>query len=314
VALGCSLAASPTISQVAYPDRAIRFIVPNPPGGLPDTITRILTRRLQERIGQPAIVENRPGANAGLGTAALLSSPPDGYTFMVTDGSIISINPLLYRRLPYDPKAVVPVALLARAPIFLAIHPKVPVTNMKEFIEYAKSHPGKLNYGSIGVGSFHHLSMEALKAALSLQIEHVPFKGSGESMNAFLGGHVDLVFSSYAALRGAAEQKKLVLLATNGAQRSSQAPDVPSLAEFIPGFDLAVLQGIFAPAGTPEAIIQKIAAEAAAIVKEADVVAQFSASGIEPVGAGPEEHRAALEKETDRVAKIVREAGIKPQS
>ncbi len=259
------------------------------------------------------VVENRPGANAGLGTAALTSSPADGYTFLVTDGAILSISPLLYAKLPYDPKGLLPVALIGRAPIFLAVHPGVPIASMKDLIVYAKANPGKLNYGSIGVGSFHHLSMEAIKAALGLSVAHIPYKGSGESVGALIGGHVDILFSSYAALRGPAETNKVKLIATNGARRSPQAPDVPSVAEFIPDFDLAVIQGIFAPIGTPPAIMQKIASEVAAVVAEPDVVRQFAVAGIEPVGAGPDEFQAALKSEAERVARVVQAAGLKAQ-
>ena len=308
-----SLAPLSVHAEAPYPSQTIKFIVPNPAGGLPDTITRIIGRRLQDRLGQAVVVENRPGANAGLGTSALTGSPADGYTFLVTDGSILSINPLLYAKLPYDPKSLLPVALIGRAPLFLAAHPRVPAASMKGLIEYAKANPGKLNYGSIGIGSFHHLSMEAIKVALGLHMTHIPYKGSGESVGALLGGHVDLLFSSYAALRGPAETNKVKLIATNSARRSPQGPDVPSVAEFIPDFDLAVIQGIFAPIGTPRAIVQRIASEVAAVVAEPDVVRQFAVAGIEPVGGGPDEFQAALKSEAERVAKVVQAAGLKVQ-
>jgi len=306
-----SLAPWSVQGETAYPSQTIKLIVANPAGGLPDTIARIIGRRLQERVGQSVVVENRPGASAGLGAAALTSAPADGYTFLLTDGAILSVNPLVDAKLPYDPKDIVPVALIARAPISLAAHAKVPVTSMQELIEYAKAHPGELSYGSSGVGSFHHLSMEAIKAAFGLNLIHVPFKGSGESVGAFLGGHIDLVFASYAALRHAAESKQVKLLATNGAQRSPQAPDVPSVAEFIPGYDLAVIQGLLARAGTPKPVIDRIAAEVTSIVQEPDIVRQFAVAGIEAVGSGPDEYRHALQRERERVSQVVRAAGIK---
>lgn len=309
-ALASSFAPLAAQTPTSYPNQAIKVIVPNPAGGLPDTITRIIGRRLQERLGEPVVVENRPGANAGIGTAALTAAPPDGHTFLVTDGAILSINPLLYSKLPYNPKDILPVALLARAPIFLAAHPRVPVANMKELIEFAKSNPGRLNYGSIGNGSFHHLSMEAINATLGLKMTHIPYKGSGESVGALLGGHVDLLFASYAALQGAVETKKVKLIATNGAHRAPQAPDVPSVAEFIPGFDLAVNQGIFARVGTPPTIVQKIAAEIVAIVQEPDVVHQFTVAGIEPAGSGPDVFQEVLRREAERIAKAVQAAGL----
>src|ERR1700724_2789821 len=162
----------------------IRFFVQAAPGGLPDTVARIVARRLQERLKGTIVVENRPGANGGVAAAALTAGPADGYTFLITDGAIVSINPVLYSKIPYSPRDLLPVALLARAPLFLAVHPSVPVKTMAEFIAYVRANPGKLNYGSSGVGSTHHLSMEALKAALKLDITHVPFKGTGESVPA----------------------------------------------------------------------------------------------------------------------------------
>ena len=237
-------------------------MVPNPAGGLPDTVARIVGRRLQERLNQSVVIENRPGANGRVAVAALLSAPADGYSLLVTDGSIVSINPQLYANLTYNPNDVLPVAMLARAPLFLAVHPKVPAAAMGEFIAYARARPGELNYGSSGVGSTHHLSMEAMNASLKLVMTHVPFKGTGESVPALLGGHIEVLFSAYPSLSGAADGNQIKLLATNGAQRSAQSPNLPSLAEFIPGFDFAPVIGIFARSGTPSPVVQKIAAEA----------------------------------------------------
>jgi tripartite-type tricarboxylate transporter receptor subunit TctC len=307
------LTASGAQAQAPYPNQSIKFLVQAAAGGLPDTVARIVARRLQEQLGQSVVVENRPGANGGVAAATLTTAPADGYTFMVTDGSVVSINPVIYSKLPYNPEDLVPVALLARAPLFLAAHPQVPVRTMPEFIAYAKANPGKLNYGSSGVGSTHHLSMEAIKAALKLQMTHVPFKGTGESVPALLGGHVDVAFSAYPSLSGAIETRRVTLLANNAAQRSSQAPDIPPVADYVPGFDFAPIIGLMARSGTPEAIIRQIAAEAVAVVKEPDMIRQFAVAGIEPVGAGPEEYGRALKDEVARVVDVVRVAGITPQ-
>jgi len=307
------LATSAAQAQAPYPNQSIKFLVQAAAGGLPDTVARIVARRLQEQLGQSVVVENRPGANGGVAAATLTTGPADGYTFMVTDGSVVSINPVIYSKLPYNPEDLVPVALLARAPLFLAAHPQVPVRTMPEFIAYAKANPGKLNYGSSGVGSTHHLSMEAIKAALKLQMTHVPFKGTGESVPALLGGHVDVAFSAYPSLSGAIETKRVTLLANNAAQRSSQAPDIPPVADYVPGFDFAPIIGLLARSGTPQAIIRQIAAEAVALVKEPDMIRQFAVAGIEPVGVGPEEYGRALKDEVKRVVDVVRVAGITPQ-
>ena len=300
-------------AQSAYPAQPIRFFVQAAAGGLPDTVARIVARRLQERLNGTIIVENRPGANGGVAAAALTAGPADGYTFLISDGAIFSINPVLYRKIPYAPADLIPVVLLARAPLFLAVHPSVPVKTMDEFIAYVHANPGKLNYGSSGVGSTHHLSMEALKAALKLDITHVPFKGTGESVPALLGGHVEAAFSAYPSLSGAIATHRVTLLATNAAQRSPQAPDLPPIADYVPGFDFAPIIGIVARAGTPQAVVDKVAAEAIATVQEPDVIRALAVVGVEAVGLGPAAYAKALKDETARAADVVRIAGIQPQ-
>jgi len=289
----CSLAPWSARGEVPYPSRTIKFVVPYPAGGLPDTVG--------------------PGANGGVAAAALVNAPADGYMFMVTDGTILSINPLVYAKLPYNPQDLAPIALLARAPLFLAVHPGIGVETMQEFIAYARARPGQLNYGSAGVGSIHHLSMEATKASLQLSLIHIPFKGTGESVQALLGGHVEAVYAAYPALSGAAEGNRVKLLATTGAQRSTQAPDLPAVSEFIPGFDFAPMIGIFARAGTPSEIVQRIALEADAVVKEPDTVRLLAGVGVESVGAGSGDFGQALKREIARVATAVAAAGIKPE-
>jgi tripartite-type tricarboxylate transporter receptor subunit TctC len=303
----------PAQSQAQYPTQGIKFIIPAGAGGLPDTVARITGRRLQEKIGQSVVVENRPGGNGAVSVAALMSSPPDGTSFIVQDGSIYSINPHIYAKMAYSISDLTPTVMIAQAPLFLAVHQKVPVKTMKEFIDYVKANPGKLNYGSSGVGSTHHLSMEALKASLGLVMTHIPFKGTSESVPALLGGHVDVAFSAYPSLSGAVGTKNITLLATNGAKRSKMAPDVPAVAEFIPGFAFAPTIGVYARTGTPDAILKKIADEVTAIVKEPEIVSQFEKAGIEPAGLGPAEYLAELKSEDERVAKTVKAAGMTPQ-
>ena len=311
-ALG-ALATGPAQSQSQYPSQGIRFIIAAGAGGLPDTVARIVARRLQEKIGQSVVVENKPGGNGAVSVAALMSAPPDGSTFIVQDGSIYAINPHIYAKMAYSIADLTPTVMIAQAPLFLAVHQKVPVKTMKEFIDYVKANPGKLNYGSSGVGSTHHLSMEALKASLGLQMTHVPFKGTSESVPALLGGHVDLAFSAYPSLSGAVGSKSIALLATNGAKRSAMAPDVPPVADFIPDFAFAPVIGVYARTGTAPAILNKIAAEVSEIVKEPEIIKQFAAAGIEPAGGTPAEHAASLKKEDERVARTVKAAGMTPQ-
>ena len=308
-----TLSIEPAWSQAAYPSQGIKFIIPAGAGGLPDTVARILGRRLQEKVGQSVVIENKPGGNGAVSVSALMSSPPDGTAFIVQDGSIYAINPHIYAKMAYSIGDLAPTVMIAQAPLFLAVHQKVPVKTMKEFIDYVKANPGKLNYGSSGVGSTHHLAMESLTASLGLQMTHVPFKGTSESVPALLGGHVDLAFSAYPSLSGAVGNKSITLLATNGAKRSAMVPDVPPVADFIPGFAFAPIIGIYARTGTPPAIMQKIASEVSAIVKEPEIVKAFEKTGIEPMGGTPAEFEADLKRQDDRVTKTVKAAGMTPQ-
>ncbi len=308
-----SLAQAPAHAQANYPNQGIRFIVPFAAGGLPDTVARIVAQGLQERIKQSVVVENRAGGGGSVGANALTAAPADGYQFIVTDNSFLSINPFMYKSLAYNPKDFVTVARLAQAPLFLAVHPKLPVKSMKEFIDYAKANPGRINYGSSGVGSTHHLSMEAIKAQLKLDMAHVPFKGTGQSVPALLGGHVDVLFSAYPSLSGAVGGKQVTLIATNSLKRYTQAPDIPAVSEFIPNFDFAPMIGIFAKAGTPDAIMERIAKEAIEVTKDPAVIKRFTAAGIEAAGVGPAEFRKALDGEIARVQATVKAANIQPQ-
>jgi tripartite-type tricarboxylate transporter receptor subunit TctC len=313
-ALACSLTSWPASAQAPYPSQTIRFVVPYAAGGVPDTVARFVGMRLQDRVGQTVVVENRPGGNGSVAAAAITAAPADGYTLLVTDSSMLSVNPLFFKQIAYSPeKDFVPVALLARAPLFLAIHSDLPVTTLQEFIDYVKARPGEINYGSSGIGSSHHLTMEAVKAALHLDMTHVPYRGTGQSVPALLGGHVQALFSAYPSLKGAAESNRVRLIASNGARRSALAPHVPALAEVIPGFDLITLIGVYARTGTPPAIIQKIATEAIMIVQQPDVTPQFATLGIEPAGEGPEAFAHAIADEIERVTKVVESAGLKPE-
>jgi tripartite-type tricarboxylate transporter receptor subunit TctC len=245
--------------------------------------------------------------------SALLGAPADGYTFVVTDGSLISTNPALFKQLTYNPKEIVPVALLGSTPLFLAAHPDLPVSTFREFVDYVRAHPGEINYGSSGVGSAHHLSMEGVKAALNLQMTHVPYRGTGQSVPALLGGHVQVLFSAYPSLVGAVESKKVKLLAHNGAGRSFQAPDVPPIADMIPGFDLANIVGLFGKSGLPQAVLDKITAEAIAAVNSAEAKRQYAASGIETTPGNGAAFDRALKHEIENVNAVVNSAGIQPQ-
>jgi tripartite-type tricarboxylate transporter receptor subunit TctC len=304
---------TPLAAQAPYPNQGIRFIVPFAPGGLPDTVARITAQHLQERMGQSVVVENRAGGGASAAATALLGSPADGYTFIVSDGSLVSSNVALFKQLAYNPKDMVPVALLGQTPLFLAAHPDMPVSTLREFIDYVKARPGEINYGSSGVGSIHHISMEAMQAALGLKMTHVPYRGTGQSVPALLGGHVPVLFSAYPSLVGAVESKKVKLLANNGATRWPQAPDVPPIAEVIPGYDLATIVGIYAKPGVPQPILDKVAKETAAALNTPEAKRQMTAAGIAVTAGNAAAFDKALKREIENVNKAVAAAKIEPQ-
>ena len=301
-------------AQGAYPNKPIKFVVPYSAGGLPDTVARIFAQRLGDRLGQSVVVDNKPGANGVVAAQVLATSPKDGYTFLVTDGSMFSINPTIYKNLGYDyKKDFMPVSLAARAPLYLAVHPKVPANTLQEFIALARAKPGTLNYGSSGIGSTHHLTMEAMKASLGLDITHVPFKGSGQSVPALIGGQVEVLFSALPSLSGFVKGGQVKLLATNAAQRSSQAAGVPAIAEIIPGFDFAPIVGVLAATGTPASIIERISAEMAQIAKMPEVMQILNNAGIDPIGGGPADYHKAILGENERLATAIIAAGIKSE-
>ena len=296
-----------------YPTKPVRVVVPYAPGGLPDTVARVVGKSLSEKWGQQVLIDNRPGGNGVVSAQFVSSSPADGYTLMVTDNSLVAINPALYPKLPYDAKKdFIAVSLTARAPLYLAISPAVPANTLQEFIALIKANPGKYSYGSSGIGSTHHLCMESMKATLGLDIVHVPFKGTGQSVPAVVANEVAAVFSAGPSVNGFVKGGKIKLIAVNSAKRATLSPNIPTIAEtVIPGFDFAPTIGVFAAAGTPADIVKQVSADVAAVVKLPAVVENMHTLGIDPVGGSSEEFAAALLADTERYAKAVKAAGVK---
>ncbi|OGA05295.1 MAG: 4,5-dihydroxyphthalate dehydrogenase [Betaproteobacteria bacterium RIFCSPLOWO2_02_FULL_62_17] len=292
-----------------YPEKPVRVLVGYAPGGLPDTVARIVSQKMGERWGQQAVIENRAGANSGLAAELVANAPPDGYTLLVTDNSTHAINPFLYRKLPYDPARLLPISLVARAPLYLAAHSSFPANTLNEAIALLKANPGKFTFGSSGIGSTHHLCMEFFKATLGLNMAHVPYKGTGQSVPALIAGQVPLVWSAYPSLAGSAKDGRIKLLAVNSLRRSSSAPNLPAIAELIPGFDFAPTIGFFAPAGTPRELIARISNDANEAVKSADVIAKLAGLDVQTVGSTPEEYAASLKSDEGRYAKAVKISG-----
>lgn len=314
LAAAAGFAALPLARAQAFPVRPLRLIAANPPGGLTDSVARVLGPRLQAALGQPIVVDNRPGANGAVAAAALASSPADGYAYVVADGSMLTVNPLLTAHLAYDPqKDFAPVSLVGQAPLFLVVSPKLGVNSLDDLVALARRQPGKLNYGSSGLGSTHHLTMEALKGALGLYITHIPFKGSSASVPALLGGDVDMVFSAYPSVAGLIRSGQVKPIAVNSAKRWPEEPGVPAIAEKIPGFDFAPNVIVLARAGTPAEPIQRVSREIAAIAKQQDAVDAMRHLGVQMIGGSPADLAAALHKETLQVREVARRADLKAQ-
>jgi tripartite-type tricarboxylate transporter receptor subunit TctC len=313
LALLAALIAGAALAQTArnYPDRPVKIVVGYAPGGLPDTVARVVGQALGERWRQQPIVENRTGANGIVGAEVVVKAAPDGYTLLVTDNSTTAINPFLYKKLPYSAKDLAPVSMIARAPLYLAAHPSFPANTLQEMIALVKSKPGQFSYGSSGIGSTHHLCQESMDAALGLQITHVPYKGTGQSVPAVVGGQVQLVWSAYPSLAAFVKDGKLKLLAVNSAKRTPAAPNLPAVAEIVPGFNFSPTIGVFAPAGTPKDIIMKIASDVAEAVKEPEVVKRLGNLDIQPIGSTPEEYAADLRADDERYSKAVKISGAK---
>lgn len=313
--LAAAMAPFSAMAQPAYPAKSVKFIVPYAAGGLPDTVARVVAQRLTERLGQGVVVDNKPGGNGVVAYQALLqSTPSDGHAFIVTDGSMLSITPLLNQAANYQVgKDILPVSLIARSPLFIVAHPKNNVNTFGEFVSLVKSKPGEFTYGSSGIGSTHHLTMEALKAALNIDVRHVPFRGSGQSTPALVGGQVDFSVTALPSMAGFVKDGRVKVLASNALTRSSHAPDIPTVAETIPGFDFSVVIGVLAAAGTPQFAIDRIAREIAEVVKHPDLVKNFAVSVIDPVGAGPADYAKVIARENDLMAKAGKAANLKAE-
>ena len=297
-----------------YPVRPIRAVVPYAAGGLPDTMIRIAAQRMTETLGQQVVVDNRPGAGGIAGCELVANATPDGYTLLIADVAQTAINPALFAKLPYDTiRDFAPVSLMGTSGQFLVAHVSVPANTLPELIKLAKSKPGQLRYGSGGVGSIHHLSMEALKSPLGLDIVHVPYKGTGQAVPALLAGEVSLLFSALPSIAPHVKAGRLKLLAVNTSKRNAQAPDVPTIAEItgIPDFDYPPAIGVLAPAKTPKAVIDRLADAISKAVLHPDTVTRFTALGIDPVGNTPAQYTAQTRLDIAKYAKAVKASGVK---
>ncbi len=315
LAIAAGLSSVTVAASVAqeWPQRGtIRMIVPYPAGGGTDVVARIVAKYLQERLHQTIVVENRGGANGQVGLQALKQSPPDGYTMAMTSDSPMTVNPWVYKNLPYEPmKDFIHVTSVIRLPSLLAVHPSLPVHNVAELIALAKQKPGSLSYASAGVGNFSHLEAELFALATGVKLLHVPYKGTGPSAMGLIGGEVQLSFNNVATLWPHAQAGKLVALAVCEPKRMPDLPDVPAIAETIPGFEMAPWVGIILPAGVPKPIVDRLTKEILAVMSDPAAVKQFTDQQLAVMTLPGEQFTALIKKDSDKWEKVVKTANIK---
>src|SRR5262245_61820105 len=296
-----------------YPNRAIRLIVPFPPGGSNDIVGRMVGQQLGDRLGQSVVIDNRGGAGGTIGTDLAAKSTPDGYTLLLISVAH-AFNPAMYKKLPYDPeKAFSPIGMVAAGPVALMVNPALPVHSVKELIELAKKEPGKLNYATAGIGSFQHLASKLFKLQTGVDMVHVPYKGGGPAMMDTIAGQAQVNMASLIQVGPHVKSGKLRLLATSGTKRSGLYPDVPTVAETVPGYDATNWWGLVAPAGTPPAILERLSSELSGLLSSSETQKRVANEGADVVRMTPQEFAKFMHDETIKWAKVVKQAGIQPE-
>ncbi len=309
-----SFAAAGAHAQQAYPSKPIRLIVPFAPGGSNDIVARIIGHKLGESMGQQVITDNRGGASGIVGTDLAAKAAPDGYTMLMMSLTL-AVNPSLFKKLPYDTeKDLLPVSLVASAPLILVVHPSMPVKTLKDFIAHAKANPGKLNFGSGGTGTTPHLAGEMLKSMAGLQMTHVPYKGGGPALADLMGGQLQLMLENIPSTLPFVKSGKLRVLALSGLKRSSLVPDVPTLDESgLKGYEIVGWNGLFLPAGTPNAIVTRLHTETVKALAAADIKERLTGMGAEGVGSTPAQFAAFMKSEIKKWAQVARDAGLRAE-
>jgi tripartite-type tricarboxylate transporter receptor subunit TctC len=311
-----ALAAAPAPALADdYPTKPIKLIIPTAPGGLMDVAARVAAEYLDKSLGQRLIIENRSGSGGNLGADAVVRAEPDGYTLGLMQLGNIAINPWIYKDMPFNPLTdFVPVAAVTSSAILVVANNDVPANNLSELIALAKKQPGKLTYGSAGSGTVPHLAGELFKKAAGIDLLHVPYRGAGPAVNDLVGGHIQLTFLGWGAVRGPVEAGKAKVLAVAQPQRLKDAPQFPTAAEAgLPSYEFITWFGVVAPKGTPAPIIAKLVKNIQAMQDDPGVVKTLSQGGLEPLKEGPEQFGARMKRDYERFGDIVKAAGLKPQ-
>lgn len=299
-------------AHAAWPERPITMVVPFPPGGPTDLVARVLAKQLTDQLGQTVVVENKGGANGNIGMQYAAAAKPDGYTVLYNTSSI-ALSPNLYRSLTFDPvKDFAPVSSTAVIPLVLLVHPSVPAKDVQGFVDYARQHPGKLSYGSAGAGNVTHLGALLLLRSLRIDAVHVPYRGSAPAMTDLVGGQVQLMTNTLNDSLGFIRDGKLRALAVTSRERSEQLPNVPTVAETVaPGFEMGAWQGVVVPAGTPDAVVQKLNAEIRRALQSEQMQKQLKVQGAQALGSTPQEYGAYIKNEIQRWGAVIKDAGVK---
>ncbi|MFK8251822.1 Bug family tripartite tricarboxylate transporter substrate binding protein [Ancylobacter terrae] len=306
--------AAPTLAQTKYPEKTVKIIVPSPPGGGIDITARVLSEKLSKKMGQQFVVENRPGAGNMIGISTVARAPNDGYTLLVAATPLV-LNGLIYKDVAYDPQRdFAPVSLAASLPNVLLVNPKFPARTMQEFVAEAKKKPGQLDYGSAGIGTSPHMSMELLKSMAGVEIEHVPYKGTSAAITDLLGGRISATMANVLTAAPFIKSGELIPLGVTSTTRVPSLPDVPTIAEAgLPGYEALQWYGLLAPAGTPPDVVNALQAEVSAALQEPDVRERFAADGAVPVGSTPAAFSEVIKADLAKWTKVAQDAGIKPE-
>jgi tripartite-type tricarboxylate transporter receptor subunit TctC len=311
------LAASALLTDAAaqdYPSRPITLVIPYPPGGGNDVMGRSVAEKMSKTLGQTIVVENRAGAGGSIATRQVARAAPDGYTLVLGGTGTLAVNPTLYDNVGYDPrKDFAPVGLIGTGQLILVVNPNVPVKTIPELIALAKKETGKLSYASSGIGSGIHLGAVLFEQMAGVKLTHVPYRGTAPALTDLIGGHVQMFFSSLPPAVAIAKEGKVRPIAVTGAARSAVFPDLPTVAETMPGYEAVLHYGIIAPAGTPDAIIRKLSVALREAVASPDTKMRMAADGTEPLPSTPEEYAADIDKEEKKWSAIVRASGAKAQ-
>ena len=305
------LASRLALAQAGYPDRPVTVIVPFAAGGNTDAFARLVGEKLDVAMGQRFVVDNKAGAGGNLGVGQLARAEPDGYTLGMGTVSTHAINPTLYKNLPYDPAtAFAPISLFVTLPNVLAVNPSVEANTVPELIELIKANPDKYTFASSGVGTSTHLAGELFMAKTGTKMSHVPYKSSGQVMLDVVAGHVDMAFDNIPTVAQQASAGKVKALAVTSLDRAPLLPDVPPMAELLPGFEATSWHGLFAPAGTPPEIVDKLSSEIQKIMHDPEMQAKFQGMGAKPIGSTPEEFAQFITVERDKWATVIKDANI----